>query len=511
MNILSLEGPSSPEQYSNIRFFKKGGMGEIYQAFDTFNNIDVAIKFIPISNDQEELLFREVAVSPDLVSRNIVTTYTTGKKEISGTKYFYIVQQFYPNGNMRSIIKKEIPLENCFEMMLDILNGLTTVHSKIIHRDLKPENILVDENNTLVITDFGLAKFINEKTKTKSFKGAGTIPYMAPECWLYEDNTIQMDIYSLGILFYELLTGAFPFIADTEIGWRDCHLYETLPDISKIRPDIPIKIKQIISKMTQKRAKDRYKNTSEIVTAINESIQQNLEANHDIERLASIGHSKMEQLKSEQLLRQQEKEKIDEYKKFLNYHITELVDRLRAIVESVNSRLEENKISLKEHQYNGNLTQRSFSISINHIFASFIFYEHNVIQEYEVARENAIRLKQSDEYGFMIYGLTDSIFKKQNIIYLGMVETNFINPSLQEKFGFNLVLVKGEADTYGTWHIASFSDSSFALSRRKEFALDQEYFFNDFEKSFMMHSLSVDFRELIDKDLYRVVEEILRA
>jgi serine/threonine protein kinase len=512
MTLSFLPGADSDEQYSNIIFFAKGGMGEIYKANDNINQTEVAIKIIPIGDEvEEELLLREIKVSSELQADNIVKTHYTGEVEVANTKYFYIVQDFYPNGNMRRIIKKGIPLEECFEMMLDILNGLKTVHTKVVHRDLKPENILIDTNSHLVITDFGLAKFINEKTKTHSFKGAGTIPYMAPECWLFEENSIQMDIYSLGILFYELLTGEFPFNARTEKDWRDCHLYETLPDISKCRPETPTKIKQIISKMTQKRAKNRYRNTDEIIAALKESIQQTQESNQAIEHLASIGHAKTEQLKSEQLKRQQEQERIDEYKKFLNYHITELIDRMKVIVGQINNRLEENKIALKEHVYNGYLTERSFSISINHMFASFKFYEHNVIEEYEDMRNENYKRHQVDQYGFMVSPIPDSIFKQKSIIYLGMVETNFINPILQEKFGFNLALVKKEGDTYGTWYIASFEDSGFARSNRKEFALDLEEFLQEFEKSFIMHNLSVEFRELRDDDLHRVIEEILRA
>jgi len=512
MNIPSLKGSESSEQYSNITFFNKGGMGEIYKAYDDINNIEVAIKLIPITNSEdEELLFREIKASSELSSDNLVKTYYTDEVEILNTKYFYIVQHFYINGNLRNKIKKDIPLDECLKMMLNILNGLKVTHTKIVHRDLKPENILIDEFNNLVITDFGLAKFIHEKTKTKSFKGSGTIPYMAPECWLNETNSIQMDIYSLGILFYELLTGEFPFKASTETEWRDSHLYTALPDISIFRKDIPIKLKQIISKMTQKRAKDRYLNTDEVIMSLQESIQQNIDLNIDAERLASIGHKKIEEIKSAKLLREQELEKVENYKKFLNFHITEIIDNLKNIINSVNSRIEENKIKIKEHQYHNYLTERSFNISFNHIFASFKFYEHNIIEEYEKERNERYKQQQIDKHGFMISSISDSIFKSKNIIYLGMVETNYLNPLLQEKFGFNLALVKSEEDTYGKWYIAKFSDSSFSRSSRKEFALDIEYFLKEFENSFIMHTLSVEFRELTDKDLHRIIEEILQA
>lgn len=510
MFIESLKGPDTDTQYTDITFFKKGGMGEIYKSHDSVNDIDVAIKLIPIDNsNEEELLYREVKVSKELTAENLVTTYYTDETEQAGTKYFYIVQHFYEHGNMRSLIKKDVPLTDCLKMMLALLNGLNVLHTKIVHRDLKPENILVDDNNNLLITDFGLAKFIHEKTRTKSFKGYGTIPYLAPECWLNEINTIQMDIYSLGILFYEILTGEFPFKADNETEWRDCHLYEQMPDISQVRNDIPVKIKQIISKMTQKRSRDRYNSTREIISALNESIQIANENNLEIEKLASIHHTKSEENKSRLLKQEQEKERIEEHKKFLNYHITELVNQMKNIVELFNSTIEDNQIIIKEHRYNGYLTERSFSISINRIFASFKFYEHNVIENYEEERLARIKNRIRTEQISMFSGIPESIFTKKDIIYLGMVETNYKSPKLNEKFGFNLVLVKDENESYGTWYIAKFSDSAFSRSNRKDFALDLEYFFQEFENSFITHSLSVDFRELKDKDLHRLIEEIL--
>jgi serine/threonine protein kinase len=258
-------------KYSHFVFYKKGGMGEIYKGITDKNQEDVVLKLIAIDDPtDEELLMREINVSSSLSHENIVKTLSSGKIDIEGVEYLYIVQNYYPAGNLRALIKKGIPLEKCISMMSDILNGMKEVHKYIIHRDLKPENILIDSNGHLLITDFGLARYIHEKTQTKSFKGAGTIPYMAPECWTGETNTIAMDIYSLGIVFFEILAGVWPYNAKTESEWKDCHLFTPLPDISTYRNDITVKIKQIMQKMTNKRVSDRYKSVDEIINAINE-------------------------------------------------------------------------------------------------------------------------------------------------------------------------------------------------------------------------------------------------
>lgn len=513
MQLPNLKGSDLEEQYINSSYLAQGGMGVVYKAYDDFNKREVAIKLVAIPNpEEEELLFREVKMSSELDSENLVKTYHVGDIEISNTKYFYIVQHYYSNGDLSKRIQKDIPLESCLKMMIDILNGLKVAHSTIIHRDLKPANILISEEGNLVITDFGLAKFVDEYTKSKSFKGGGTGYYMSPECWLMEKNSIQMDIYSLGILFYELLTGELPLSATTYDECRAWHLFNTLPDISILRTDTPTKLKQIISKMTQKRAEDRYSSADEIIIALKETIKQEEEQDIEIEKIAAMGHKKTEEIKATRLKAEQERQKKEEYKKFLDFHVVELKTKVKSIIEKVNSKLEENKITLRESSSYGDTALSDFTLSVNGRSANFKFYSETVIEQYERDRIEAIRerMRQSDR-GWMGSSINDSIFKTKNIIYLGMVETNFQSPLFGECFGFNLALVKSDSDTYGKWYRAYFSDSSFSRGNRSNFALDLEIFLKEFENSFIMHNLSVDYRELTDNDIHRVIQEIISS
>jgi len=173
-------------------------MGEIYKGKEITTGKDVILKLVIIESPNEEsLLQTEFDVSKKFVHKNIASSLHTGKIEIEGNNYLFMIQQFYSNGNLRSKIVENIPIDNCFNMMLDILTGMKVIHSEIVHRDLKPENILIDSDGSLLITDFGLAKYIDEKTRTRSFKGYGTIPYMSPECWAGDNNTISMDEFTL--------------------------------------------------------------------------------------------------------------------------------------------------------------------------------------------------------------------------------------------------------------------------------------------------------------------------
>ncbi|MFA6741306.1 MAG: serine/threonine-protein kinase [Arcobacteraceae bacterium] len=511
MIIESLKGKDQDNQYINFEYLTHGGMGYVYKAFDNVNNHEVAIKLIAIPKEEiEDLLSRELIVSEELSSPNLVETYYCDKTTIVNNDYFYIVQKYYPNGNLRNQIRKDIPYDTCIKMFLDLLNGLEILHTRIIHRDLKPENILIDNDNNLLITDFGLAKFINEKTKTRSFKGGGTYPYMSPECWLMQENQIQMDIYSLGIIFYEILTSEFPFIGKNEQEWQNCHIYDQLPNIDNKRSGVPAKIKQIISKMTNKRAKDRYSNVNEIINAINQSIEQEKKENIELEQLASKSHLKSEEIKQARLKEQQEIERKKEFGKLIDYHINELKETVKSVVNNFNDRVEENKIVLTDNDLRAYSKTNKFSISLNGIYGTFSFFEYETIQNFEKERYEQLKQSQIQRYGGLLNQISDSIFKKKNIIFVGRLRSNYQNPEIQECFGFNLLLVKEPNELYGDWYIASFYDSAFSRNNRKNFSLDIREFLHEFELCFITHTMSVTYEKLENKHIHRIIEEVIK-
>ncbi|MEV9527042.1 serine/threonine-protein kinase [Aliarcobacter butzleri] len=510
MIINSLKGKEQDNQYINFEYLTQGGMGYVYKAFDNVNNHEVVVKFIAIPREEvEDLLSRELIVSEELSSPNLVKTYYCDKTTINNNDYFYIVQKYYQTGNLRNQIQKNIPYDTCIKMFLDLLNGLKTLHTKIIHRDLKPENILIDNDNNLLITDFGLAKFIGEKTKTRSFKGGGTYPYMSPECWLMQENQIQMDIYSLGIIFYEILTGEFPFNGQTEQEWQTCHIYDQLPNLDTKRSGVPTKIKQIISKMTNKRTKDRYANVEEIINVINQSIEQEKANNIEIEKLAALSHLKSEEIKQTRLKQEQERNEKKAFKKFVDYHISELKVMIKEEIEKVNERIEDNHITFKDHKTIPK-TNNDFSLSLNNVLATFKFFDYETIQKFEEDRYEDIKQSQIRKYGGLISHIDDSIYKKKNIIFIGRLRTNYQNPELHECFGFNLILVQEPGELYGDWYIASFYDSGLSRSNRKNFGLDSRDFLHEFPLCFITHTMSVTYEKLHNKHIHRVIEEVIK-
>ncbi|MBL0269427.1 MAG: serine/threonine protein kinase [Chitinophagaceae bacterium] len=207
MKTDTLKGSSADNQYQNQTFLTPGGMGDVYVADDTINNTKVAIKVIRITSDELRLLLEEefkIAIS--LKHDNIVTTYYYGEFSDSTGNYFYSVMEYISKGSLLQKLSTEqasISIDDSLGYFYDLLKGLSEAHKTIIHRDLKPGNILVDENCRLKICDFGIAKYVDHLTRTKTLKGYGTFPYMSPECWMRESNSREMDIYSLGIIFFK--------------------------------------------------------------------------------------------------------------------------------------------------------------------------------------------------------------------------------------------------------------------------------------------------------------------
>lgn len=465
-------------KYSDFTLFKKGGMGEIYKGLNINSKKEVVLKLIFLDSQfKESLLQTELEVSKKFEHQNIVSSLHTGKIAIEGNDYLFMIQKFYSNGNLRTKIRENIPFDICLNMMLDILEGMKIIHSEIIHRDLKPENILVDSKNNLLITDFGLAKYINQKTRTRTFKGYGTVPYMAPECWTGDDNSILMDIYSLGVIFYEILTGKLPYNAKNETEWKECHLYTLFPDITNNRTGVTVKLNQIIQKMTNKRASQRYQSINDIIDAINTIKTHNEIKSIEIEHLASLGNTSIRFKKDRELKELQTVEKKEEFIKYLNFEISELFSMIRDKVNEVNQHLEEEKIHVNESLYNKNVSPK-LTISFFDKRVVITFLNYNEIEKNDKFLKEKNIAYQEQNYGLTLNTPPDSFFKKEMISIVGLAETNFIVSKY--KFGFNLLLKKKNDSNYGEWNVMQFSEN--ITPPNTKFGIDLQDFFNAFYK-----------------------------
>ena len=261
------KGQKINERYEIIRSIGEGGMANVYLAFDTILNRNVAVKILrgDLANDDKFVRrFQREAISASSLNHpNIVEVYDVG--EDSG-KYF-IVMEYLEGETLKSLIKRRgaLTLSEVIDIMLQLTSGLACAHdSYIIHRDIKPQNVVILEDGTVKITDFGIAMALNNNELTQTNSVMGSVHYLPPEQANGNGATVQSDIYSAGILMYELLTGKIPFKGENAVEIAIKHMKEAIPSVCELNPEIPQSVENVILKACAKNPKNRYKSAMEM-------------------------------------------------------------------------------------------------------------------------------------------------------------------------------------------------------------------------------------------------------
>lgn len=272
-----IKGQKISDRYLIVRSIGEGGMANVYLAHDTILDRDVAIKILrgDLSNDEKFVrrFQREALAASSLSHPNIVEMYDVG--EDNGI--YYIVMEYVEGKTVKQLVKKRgsLTLSEALDIMLQLTDGISHAHdSYIIHRDLKPQNILIQDDGQIKITDFGIAMALNSTQLTQTNSVMGSVHYLPPEQALGKGATIRSDIYSMGILFYELLTGKLPFKGENAVEIAMKQIKEPLPSVRKQNEAIPQSIENIILKATAKNPKNRYHDAKEmhedLLTALDE-------------------------------------------------------------------------------------------------------------------------------------------------------------------------------------------------------------------------------------------------
>lgn len=261
------KGQKINDRYEIIKSIGEGGMANVYLAYDTILDRRVAIKVLrgDLSNDEKFVRrFQREALSASSLSHpNIVEMYDVG--EDNGI--YYIVMEYIEGKTLKQLIKKRgsLTLSEAIDIMLQLTDGISQAHdSYIIHRDLKPQNILIKEDGLIKITDFGIAMALNSTQLTQTNSVMGSVHYLPPEQASGKGSTIRSDIYSMGILFYELLTGNLPFKGDNAVEIALKQMRDEIPRIRKKNPAIPQSVENVVLKATAKNPKNRYADVKEM-------------------------------------------------------------------------------------------------------------------------------------------------------------------------------------------------------------------------------------------------------
>ncbi len=265
---MNLEGKLIANRYEIIEKVGNGGMATVYKAKDQILNRFVAIKILKdeFTTDQEFIkrFNSEAQAVASLTNPNIVAVYDVG----SEGNLYYIVMELVQGKTLKEVIQEEgkISWKWSVKVAIQIAKALDTAHkNNIIHRDIKPHNIIITEEGVAKVTDFGIAKAVSNSTITAFGTTLGSVHYFSPEHARGGYTDEKSDLYSLGVVMYEMLTGKVPFDADTPVSVALMHMQEKPIEPITLNPNIPVSVNKIVVKAMQKDASLRYQTAQELL------------------------------------------------------------------------------------------------------------------------------------------------------------------------------------------------------------------------------------------------------
>ncbi|MDQ3648978.1 MAG: protein kinase [Acidobacteriota bacterium] len=284
-----------------------GGMGEVYLAEDTRLHRKVALKFLPpdltTNKDRLNRFEREAFAASSLNHPNILTIYEVGAED----GYHFIATEFIDGESLRRHTRSaRLELREVLDISIQVASALAAAHAAgIVHRDIKPENIMVRKDGIVKVLDFGLAKLIEQQpatidreaptrafTKTEAGVMMGTVSYMSPEQTRGQDVDARTDIFSLGVVLYELIAGRTPFEGDTTNDVIAAILKTEPPILTRYAPDVPAELERIVTKALRKDKEERYQVVKDLGLDL-KSLKQRLEFEAELERVSHRGQPAM--------------------------------------------------------------------------------------------------------------------------------------------------------------------------------------------------------------------------
>lgn len=265
-------------KYQIVEHLGRGGMAEVYKAYQPALDRYVAIKLLHsfLAEDKNFLnrFQREAKAVAQLRHPNIVQLYDF---DVADGIYYYVVMEFVDGDTLRDRLEELngkhqlMPLVEAIRIIREVALALSYAHShNMVHRDVKPSNVIIDRENRVVLTDFGIAKILGSPQYTASGGMTGTPSYISPEQGLGVPGDARSDIYSLGTMFFQLVTGRLPYEADTPVAIVLKHINDPLPVPSRFNPSLPPDIDRIIFKAMAKNPYDRYQTAEEFIVQLDQ-------------------------------------------------------------------------------------------------------------------------------------------------------------------------------------------------------------------------------------------------
>lgn len=456
------------QSYTLIKLLGRGGFGSVYKACRDIDHCTVAVKSFSsdFASKESMLSFQKELQQSILVKSEHVVDYIYAHDGNTYTELPpYIIMEFADGGSLasmlltRRLIHKKFSSKEIVDMFRQLCTGMKAVNQLLVHRDIKPDNILVC-NGKLKIGDFGLSKIASDTTKTHTFKGYGTARYIAPEAWDNDHATIQMDIYSMGIVFYEIATLEYPYSIPNNAdysAYRNAHCYQALNTNPFKESDLGGGIISTIIKMLEKPTQARYSDWDSILKAITDGSSGFPEnaISLAVERALSERNEYDIAQQAAKLSAQQANEEKNNNNKLICSQVNNtILSPVREFISQYNSRYQ-GKAKFKLNDASGIVQNKTFVISIDTPNGDRITIETEVI--YPENHTETVK----DTFG--------GVYSKQ---YIPQCNNRHIlawsRISDRLGIGFNLLLLRNQDSMYGDWYILHNTNNGLGNSTRVE-------------------------------------------
>jgi len=478
-------GSSKDKKYKVARLIGTGAFGIVYEVSNTSGN-SFALKTIItawLNDEMLNALVNEGRLATQIKHENVLKVfYFHDGKQYPGLPP-YILMEYADGGTLRMLLDQQRVTGQQFAkdqlraILLQLARGMKAVNERLVHRDIKPDNVLI-RNNVFKISDFGLSKVVGAATRSRTFKGIQHIRYCAPEGWCLDKNTPAMDIYSMGIVFYEISTLQHPYRVDASSNpidsWRKAHVTQLPVDPRSYNPDLELRLAQGIMKMISKRPEYRYASWDEVIECIKGTLKSG-STELDVQSLVERAIEKHRQREQARLTAEQRAREQKECEDIIEYCFAEIRDAAQETVEAFNRVSEHIKLHVATE------SRFSFAIRTESTIGPHVQVEIVPVHErYRLGRED-----------IKAWGFAKA-------------------PSGR---GFNLVLTSAyEGDLYGRWRTLRVTHNPLARSRDRRpepFPFDLEELPKEIDLITALHIYQTEQSTFAREFLNPLIEELL--
>jgi serine/threonine protein kinase len=480
------------KEYVISSFLGQGGMGHVFSIEEKGGDSKFALKslqhYLPDDNNHRSLI-NEWEKAQRISHKNTIR-YLGFHDGLSEPSTPYLIMELAHDGSLDDFLKNQASLleeDACLGIFHQIIDGMEAVNEVLIHRDIKPDNIFID-NGVFKIADFGLAKIAEEKTRSKTFKGWGTEPYIAPEAYRAETNTIQMDMYSIGHVFYQI--AALNHAFGSQHDWERAHLTFVPRALNEVNQNISPKVASVVNKLIAKKPSNRYKTWDSVrkdligsvqsvgvhKSAIDNILKNKISRDLDAEKALSD-----QQLKDKELQRKNDILSF-QFKDEIVQPVTELVDNF-------------NKVS------GSSAEMKVSAVSGRGDLACKITFDGKAVNIWfhPLTESDVLSGYADDMWGERRLHITKPTMRARPVMAWGGVECS-------DRRGLNIVLVSSESDEYGDWYLLKNTHSGLAQrrdARPDPFAFTSDELVKEIHNVGVMHIYNLnakplDVTELVD-------------